>query len=347
MSRDLIATTLELCKIPSVTGNEQAICDHVERWARGLSGLVTERVSHSLIVRPGAPRAGQKLVGLFGHLDTVLPSSDQPYEVRDGKLYGCGASDMKAGLAVMMALLEQRERYGCDIAGIFYEREEGPHAENGLELLLDRLPAMDLAVMLEPTANRLQLGCVGSLNARVTFRGKRAHSARPWQGDNAIYHSIAFLEKLRDWGRRELIIDGLPFSEVINATQASTANSHNVIPDAFVLNVNYRFAPGRDRDSACAVVRDLVGSAADIDIRDIAPSGQVCRQHPLIEAWLGRCPLPVEPKQAWTDVARMTEHGVPAVNFGPGEPAQAHQAGEWVETAALDEGLRLLEALLA
>lgn len=346
MSRDLAATTLTLCAIPSVTGAEGAICDHVAGWAReSLSGCVVRRIGNALLVLP-EPRDGRPCVGLFGHFDTVLPATDQPLEVRDGRVYGCGASDMKGGLAVMMAMLERRRDYHADLAVIFYDREEGPVDESGLPAVLTELPPLDLAVMLEPTANRLQLGCVGGLHARIRFQGRRAHSARPWQGDNALYRALPLLARLQARPRREVIIDGLPFYEVMTPTTAVTRNSRNVVPDVFEVNVNFRFSPGRALDDAEAELREVLGSEGEVEIIDRAPAGAVCRSHPLVERWIERAGLDCESKQAWTDVARLTAMGVAAVNMGPGDPAQAHQAGEHVDVAALDEGLRVLEALV-
>lgn len=343
---NLAATTLELCAIPSVTGNEAAICSHVEKWARGkfLEDEV-RRVGNALLVAPSR-KTNRPLVGLFGHLDTVKPSDDQPCEIRDGRLYGCGASDMKAGLAVMMAMLE-RNHYNSDLLAVFYDKEEGPQSESGLPAVIEHLPKIDLAVMLEPTANQLQLGCVGGIHARIRFHGKRAHSARPWHGDNAIYKALPLLQRLRDRNRVEVMVDGLPFYEVMTPTVAATYNSHNVVPDVLMINVNYRFAPSRSEASAIAELQHLVDGEGEIEISDVAPPGAVARTHPLIVQWIERCKLVPEPKQAWTDVARMTAIGIPAVNMGPGDPAQAHQAGEWVEVAALDEGLRLLEQLVS
>jgi succinyl-diaminopimelate desuccinylase len=341
----LAERTLELCAIPSVTGEEAEICAFVERWARArfLDDEVG-RVGNALVVAPRR-REGVPLVGLFGHLDTVLPSPDQPCEIRDGKLYGCGASDMKAGLAVMMAMLEKS--YRCDLLAVFYDREEGPVDQSGLPAVLEHLPRVDLAVMLEPTANHLQLGCVGGVHARVRFRGRRAHSARPWQGDNAIYKALPLLERLRARQRVEVTVEGLSFYEVMTPTVLATYNSQNVVPDAVMVNVNFRFAPNRSTESAIAEIERVVDGEGEIEIADVAPPGAVARSHPLVTAWIARCGLVPEPKQAWTDVARMSAIGVPALNMGPGDPAQAHQAGEWVEVDALETGLRILEQLVS
>ncbi|HEU0016029.1 MAG TPA: M20/M25/M40 family metallo-hydrolase, partial [Longimicrobium sp.] len=163
----------------------------------------------------------------------------------------------------------------------------------------------------------------------------RAHSARPWQGENALYRAIPLLERLRDFGRREVRFGDLVFYEVIVATTAATYNSRNVVPDVFDLNVNFRFAPGNTAERAEAELRALVGDDAAVEVTDSAPAGDVHADHPLVRDWISREALPVRPKQAWTDVARFTAAGIPAVNFGPGETAQAHQANEWCSVESL------------
>ena len=340
--------TLAFCKVPSVTGDEDAVCTATAQWVAALGrDLCTTRVGNCLVVHPELA-SGRPTVGLFGHLDTVKPATDQPLEIRDGRVYGCGASDMKGGLAVMLGLLAEHEalrRY--NLVAVFYDKEEGPASENGLEPLLaaGAVPPLDFAVCLEPTDNRLQVGCVGGLHAEVTFEGRRAHSARPWQGENAIYKATAFLERLRDRGRVPVQCGELTFYEVMNATMARTENSRNVVPDAFMLNVNYRFAPGKTAEQAAAELAAVVQGEARVAVIDEAPSGAVCLDDPILVAWRDALGLAVEAKQAWTDVARLTARGIPAVNFGPGETAQAHQARESIAIADLAANYQALRAL--
>lgn len=336
---ELARRTLELVSIPSVTGQEEALCRHVCAWAGA------EPLWRHNVVLAGESR-GRPRIGLFGHLDTVLPASDQPLEIAEGRVYGCGASDMKAGLAFMMEAWERRAAWACDLVVVFYDREEGPGEENGLGFILDRLPALDLAVVLEPTNNEVQKGCVGSLHARVSVHGKRAHSARPWQGSNALFNALPLLHKLEAAAVREVEVGGLTFREVVTPTTAQTVNSRNVVPDHLELNVNYRFAPGKTCQQATRELHELVGSLGTVEVHDAAPSGAVA-SHPLLDAWTEAHGLKVEPKQAWTDVARLTERNIPAVNFGPGDPAQAHQAREHVLVSALEVGWPLLEKLLS
>jgi succinyl-diaminopimelate desuccinylase len=344
IANQLAELTLELCRIPSETGSEARIADHVEeRCRRAAPDAEIQRIGNSVVCIPAAPTGGEAgalpTVALVGHLDTVRCAAKQRYEISDGRVYGCGSSDMKAGVAVMLTLLDEwRDLEGARPVWIFYDREEGPYDENGLEPVLESgaLPQIDLAFVLEPTDRAVQLGCMGVLNARVTVHGKRAHSARPWQGESAISRAIPLLERLRDRERREVKFGELTFYEVITATQAATHNSPNVVPDVFELNLNCRFAPGRTIDDAVRELNTLVGASGEVEVKDAAPAGKVYLDHPLLTPWQAAERLPVAPKQAWTDVARLTERGIPAVNYGPGETAQAHQADEWCSVQSLE-----------
>lgn len=341
--KQLAELTLELCRIPSETGTERAIAGWVEARCAALAGPESvRRLADSVVCDPygAAGRPGLPTVALVGHVDTVKSAEHQDYAVRDGRVYGLGASDMKAGVAVMLALLERwRELQGARPVWIFYHGEEGPAHANGLGPVLAEpglLPPIDFAFILEPTDRGVQPGCMGLLHATVTVPGVRAHSARPWQGDNAIYRALPLLQRLAALERRPVAFGDLVFYEVMVVTEARTRNSRNVVPDALELNVNVRFAPGRTAAEAEAELRALVGSDATVEIVDQAPSGAVHADHPLIVEWRRRENLGVEPKQAWTDVARFTEAGIPAVNFGPGETAQCHQANEWASVGSLD-----------
>jgi succinyl-diaminopimelate desuccinylase len=345
---ELAGLTLQLCAIPSETGLEEEIADHVESLCVTLVGeeCVT-RLGNSVLCDPAAEGAepGVPTVALVGHLDTVRCAENQPTEVRDDRVYGCGATDMKGGLAVMLALLERwQSLVAARPVWIFYDKEEGPYDENGLEPILESgmLPPLDLAIVLEPTDGAIQMGCMGTLHARVTVPGKRAHSARPWHGENAIYRAADLIGRFARLDRREVTFGPLSFYEVMVVTQARTENSANVVPDRLVLNVNVRFAPGRTAEDAIAELEALVGADAEVAIRDVAPSGTVHLDHPLIDRWRERHGLEVAPKQAWTDVARFTRRNIPAVNFGPGETAQAHQAGEWCSIDSLEHAFNHL-----
>ena len=349
----LAARTEALCATLSPIGSEAALCAEVESWARARFPAV-ERVGDSLVVRVDGPRGAGPVVALCGHLDTVpVAEADLGPPRRDGgRLVAPGASDMKGGLAVMMELAERlprAERF-CELVLVLYAREEGPFLENELGALLARpglLSEIDLALCLEPTDNGLQLGCVGSIHATFTFRGKAAHSARPWQGENAVHRAGALLAELHARTPREAISGGLAYHEVISATRIEGGRARNVVPDRCTMNLNFRFAPDRTLASAEAELRALAAShGAEIEVTDRSPACPAFADHPLVRRLAERARLSESAKQAWTDVARLAAHGIPAANLGPGATAQAHQQGEWVETAELLRGYEAYQRFL-
>ena len=343
---DLARKTEWLVSIPSPTKHEQEICRQLLEWVKSRFPQATvHRFREGFRLQPG-PASGRPRVALVGHVDTVPPASSQHLGVRGDLLYGCGASDMKAGVAVMMEALENWEHSACDLIGLFYDREEGPYADNGLDPLLDGLGEVDFAVVFEPTNNEIHAGCVGSLQAKVHFQGQRAHSARPWQGQNAIYLAIPLLGRLRKLERQSVISQGLEFFEVTSATQANTQGPTNAVPEEFCLNLNSRFAPGKTAEQAIRELEELVKGEARLEVYDVAPSGAVRLQNVRLQNWIAHHQLAVMPKQAWTDVARLDARGIPAFNFGPGDPAQAHQAEEHVSLPAIEQNYRLLLSLL-
>jgi succinyl-diaminopimelate desuccinylase len=314
-----------------------------------------ERIRDSLVVRVDGPRdPSRPLVALCGHLDTVPVHEDdrRPPRREGGRLVAPGASDMKGGLAVMMELAERVPRAArfCDLVLVFYAREEGPFAENELgEVLRDpaRLAGVDLALCLEPTDNVLEVGCVGSIHATFRFPGRAAHSARPWHGENAIQRAGPLLVELSARPAREARSGGHAFREVLSVTRIEGGRARNVIPDRCDLNLNFRFAPDKTLEAAAAELRELGRRhGAHVELTDLSPACPAYEDHPLVRRLLERTRVPVKPKQAWTDVARLAQHGVPAVNLGPGATAQAHQRGEWVELAALEAGYRVYAAFL-
>ncbi|MBK6528480.1 MAG: succinyl-diaminopimelate desuccinylase [Deltaproteobacteria bacterium] len=343
---------LDLCAVPSLTGEEGPLCDRVEAQLRALLGEgAVARDGHSLVVTPKLSASGPRVV-LAGHFDVVKTQHDGPTRVEGDRIYGPGAADMKSGLAVMLCLLEDIARGAApkfQPTFVFYEREEGPFLENRLGDILEHFPSLqsaDLAVCLEPSSNGLQLGCMGSLHARVHFHGRTSHSARPWQGENAIHKSGAFLSRLAALAPRDVTIEGMLYREVISATLAEGGRGRNIVPDRFTLNVNHRFAPGRTADDAVADLQALVQGDAEIEVFDRSPSAPPYREHPLVQALIAEGVEGVEPKQAWTDVARFASVGVAAVNLGPGTQSQAHQRNEWTDRAALERGMILFRRWL-
>jgi succinyl-diaminopimelate desuccinylase len=313
-----------------------------------------ERVLNSVVVRVDPPGGGRPVLALCGHLDTVPVHADdrRPPRREGGRLVAPGASDMKGGVALAMELAERvpRERRFCDLVLVLYAREEGPYLENELGEVLqgDRLAGTDLALCLEPTDNVLQLGCAGSIHGLFVFEGRAAHSARPWQGENAVHRAGGLLVDLAARAPREVRSGGLAFREVMSATRIDGGRARNVVPDRCEVNVNFRFAPDRTLDSAAEELRALgARHGARVDLVDLAPACPSYADHALVRRLVERTGVAIEPKQAWTDVARLAAHGIPAANLGPGATAQAHQRGEWIEIEALARGYALYERFLA
>jgi len=350
-SETLPNTLLELAAIPSPIGEEAVLCDHVQRrLVRSLGSDAIRRFDDSLVVRATHHDDASK-IALVGHLDTVRTEHDGPARIEGNKLYGAGAADMKSGLAIMIEAAERLDlaTVPCDLTLIFYEREEGPFEENRLGAILESFPELhdlDLAVCLEPSDNQLQLGAMGTIHATVRFHGRTAHSARPWQGDNALYKAARFLTVLEGQEPRDVDIDGFVFREVMTPTVISGGGSRNVIPGTAELNVNYRFAPGRTPQEALQELKTMVGDECDVEPVDLSPAGRPHAAHPLVQHLASCGVTDVRSKQAWTDVARFDSIGVPGVNLGPGTASQAHQPNEYTELDKLIDGYAIFERFL-
>jgi succinyl-diaminopimelate desuccinylase len=350
MSQTLAEKLLWLCQIPSPIGEERALCDAVgERLRSARTAAPVRRYGDSLVVPLTRGTDGPHVV-LAGHLDVVRTEHEGPPRIEGDRLYGARAADMKSGVCLMLDLAERQRLPNANITLVFYAREEGPFAENELGRVLAEDPEVtraDVAIALEPSDNKLQLGCGGSIHAAVTFVGKTAHSARPWQGENAIHKAAGLLARLGALEPVPDVVDGLEWKGVVSATLASGGRARNVIPDRLELNVNHRFGPGTSVEQAQARIHELVAGEAEVRFTDLAPSAPPRRDHPLIAALAQSGVAAIEPKQAWTDVARFSAAGVPAANFGPGVQAQAHQKNEWTLIAALDAGKIILDRWLA
>jgi succinyl-diaminopimelate desuccinylase len=339
-------TLLELCTTASPVGEEKALCDAVQARLMRLALAAPIRRYRNSIVVPVTRGRGPR-VALVGHLDTVRTDNGSA-RIEGDRCFGSGASDMKSGLAVMIALAETLplRELGCQLTLVFYAKEEGPFVDNELGPVLESDPdlaAVDLAVCLEPSDNRLHLGCVGSIHATTTFRGRTAHSARPWEGESAITRAVPFLAEVGALAPRETVIDGLTYRTIATVTQAKDGGrGRNVVPDRFDLNINYRFAPDRTLEQAQAELVALVAGRADMEFTDLSPAARPSASHPLVRTLIASGVRSVEPKQAWTDVARFAARGVAAVNFGPGENAQAHQRNESTSLALVHEGYAIM-----
>lgn len=353
LSERLAQACMQLVQTASVTGDEANIANQLEAWAHSLPHL-----DKSLIIREGnalilgAPDPDRPTVCMVGHTDTVPPAGGvwTPPSLEGDKLTALGASDMKGGLAVMQVLFERLDWRQLPIAPmiIWYDKEEGPYDANGLAPVLANHPMLqniDLAVVMEPTDNTLQLGCMGGIQARITFRGQAAHSARPWQGENAIHKAGPFLTTLLNRAHGEHEVQGLKFREAVSVTLAQGGRARNVVPDEFVCNLNFRFVPTPNSQAQALLEIDRLAKGAEIEITDLSPAGPVPVDNPILEHLQSMAQLPVLPKQAWTDVARLAASGIDAINFGPGMGAQAHQAGEWISVADMVQAYEVLYQL--
>lgn len=345
---------LELLDMLCVTGEEGRVADWLAERYRDEP---LRRVGDSVVV--GEPRPGHPTVLLVSHTDVVPPTDADRSPRRetgrrhhDARIVGRGASDMKGGMVVALDCFDDPALRRGPYAPVLvcYAGEEGPHEGNQLGRVLDAvgfLRAAGLAVVLEPTDLTVQLGCLGGLHAELTFAGRAAHSARPWQGHNALTAAGSFLAGLHGREPEDVEVDGLVYREVVTATGAWTTNARNVVPDRLVINLNYRFAPDKTLAHAEGRLRDLVAGRADIEVVDRAPPGRPRRDAPLVDRFARHAGGRVAPKQAWTDVARLDQAGIPAVNYGPGLTAQAHQSGEYVPEANLVKARDVVGRFLA
>ena len=347
----LAARTLGLVDVASVSGDETAILASIRR-SLPRSHEIVDDLDAVLFAMPKKRRPDVPLVVLAGHVDTVPIAGNVPGAIQHGAVVGRGASDMKGGLAVMLELGEVlAEAPGeLDVALLFFGHEELPYGDSALLPLFERCPgasAADLAIVMEPTDNVIEVGCLGNLNATVTVTGRAAHSARPWLGDNAIHRAIAALAPLADLPVRDVAIEGLTFREVVSVTTIEGGVAANVVPDRVQARVNLRYAPGHTPAEAESRLRELLAtSRAQVRIDGNAPAGTVNVMNPLVARLREAGDLPLGPKQAWTPVAEFAIAGVDAVNFGPGDPQYAHRDDERVEVAALVRCHEILRAFL-
>jgi succinyl-diaminopimelate desuccinylase len=287
---------------------------------------------------------------LAGHLDTV-PHNDHPEPAMEGNdVIGLGTTDMKGALAVMLTLAERLPAATAIPVGfVFYECEEVAWERNGLRPLFELEPWLgeaELALLLEPTANRLELGCLGSLHASVTFRGVPAHSARPWMGENAIHAAAPFLERIASIPPRQVTDGPVIFREVVSVTLAEGGHARNVIPDRFRVNVNLRFPPDRSLEDAETYLRSLVPQGAAVEMVDRSPAAPARAEAPGLDRLIRGSGLEIAAKQAWTDVSQFAARGVPAANLGPGIPELAHRRDERVPVKNLVESYEVLSRFL-
>jgi succinyl-diaminopimelate desuccinylase len=328
---DPVALTRALCDIQSVSWNEAEICDEVETALKRMRHLTTERVGNTLVARTELGRG--RRVMLAGHLDTVPVNDNFPTRLDGDVLWGLGTSDMKSGTALALWIAATVERPKFDLSFAFYDREEVEAEHNGLNKLSQTRPellAADFAILLEPTYGLVEAGCQGTMRVRVATSGKRAHSARSWKGENAVHKLAPVLERLNAYEAREVEVDGCTYREGLNAVFIGGGVAGNVIPDEGWVDVNFRFAPDRDEAAAEEHLREVF-AGFDIAISDSAPSCRPGLDRPEAAEFVAAAGGEFRAKLGWTDVARFATLGIPAVNFGPGDPNLAHKQDERVE----------------
>ena len=337
LSLDAAQLTARLVDFPSESGSEGPLADAVQEALRGLPHLTVDRYGNNVVARTRLGRPER--VVLAGHIDTVPIADNVPSRLdpATGELWGCGTTDMKAGVAVQLRIAATVPAPNRDLTFVFYDNEEVDAHLNGLGHVARARPdwlAGDFAVLLEPSDARVEGGCQGTLRVVLRTSGQRAHSARGWLGANAIHAAAPILDRLAAYEPRRKVIDGLEYREGLNAVRIEGGVAGNVIPDVCEVTVNYRYAPDLSEEQALAHVREVFADCGDweLTVDDSAGGALPGLAHPAAKAFIEAVGGEPQPKFGWTDVARFSALGVPAVNFGPGDPNLAHKRDERVRT---------------
>ena len=351
---DLLAVTRDLMAVPSLSGQEAALADLVEKTLGGCSWLEVERLGDNVVGRTELGRA-QRLV-LAGHLDTVPPGANEAPRLEGDTLWGVGASDMKGGLAVMLDLSTTVDEPGIDLTWCFYAREEIGREDSGLLELWTQRPdllAGDAAVLGEPTSALVEAGCQGTMRLRIVLRGVRAHPARPFAGRNAIHRLAPLLQRVVGWPGREVVLDGCTYAEQLQVVSVEGGVAGNVVPDEVHVVLNHRYAPDRRAADAEGFLHELLDPVLEVengdewDVLDAGDGAPPSLDHPLLRSLVEQTGASPKAKVGWTDVASFWAHGVPAANFGPGDPLLAHHPDERVTRAQLERAREVLVALIS
>lgn len=351
MPLDLSATSIDLtrqiCDIESVSGNERTLADVIVETLSPLPHLEIIRDGDTVVARTNLGRERRALIA--GHIDTVPLNDNLPtrFEVDGGVryLWGRGTVDMKAGVAVQLKLAAELTDPAIDVTWMWYDHEEVNAELNGLGRLARNRPDLfvgDFAILGEPSNGVVEGGCNGNLRVEVRAYGLRAHSARGWVGENAIHKIAPVLDLLAGYTAREVEVDGLVYREGLNAVGVSGGVAGNIIPDEAMVHVNYRFAPSRSSEEAIAYMHELF-DGYEITVVDRADGARPGLDAPLAQEFVAAVGGVAKPKYGWTDVARFSALGIPAVNYGPGDPLKAHADDERVDVeqiVAVEAGLR-------
>jgi succinyl-diaminopimelate desuccinylase len=346
LSADPASLTAALVDVRSVSGEEEALARAIDRAVRALPHLSVHTDGNAVIARTTLGRSQRVIVA--GHIDTVPVAGNLPSRREADLLYGCGSCDMKAGVAVALRLAARLTTPSRDVTWVFYDGEEVEAERNGLLRLSRNCPdllAGDLAVLMEPTGGVIEGGCQGTMRAEVATHGRRAHSARSWMGRNAIHAAAGILGRLRSYEPRKPTVDGLTYHEGLNAVAIKGGVASNVIPDECVVTVNYRFAPDRGAEQAEGYLREVF-AGYDVEISDAALGARPGLDHPAAASLLAAVGGEPRAKLGWTDVARFAALGMPAVNYGPGDPQLAHAPDERVDVTQIAQCETKLQAWL-
>ena len=343
---DVVTLTEQLVDIESVSRNEQVIADAVQAALAAYDHLAVSRHGNTVVARTDLGRPERVVIA--GHLDTVPVNDNLPARREGGLLHGLGSCDMKGGDAVILRLAATVTEPTRDVTYLLYDAEEIEAEHNGLRLLSltdPELMAADFAILMEPSNAGVEAGCQGTLRVDVRTTGERAHSARSWRGVNAIHKAGEVLRRLEEYDARRPVIDGLEYHEGLNAVAIRGGVAGNVLPDECVVEVNYRFAPDRSEAEAEAFVREFF-AGFDVTLTDSAPGALPGLDLPAAKAFVAAVGGEVNPKFGWTDVARFSGLGIPAVNYGPGDPVLAHKQEEHVPVEQIERCEARLRAWL-
>jgi succinyl-diaminopimelate desuccinylase len=352
VSSDLLDLTASLVSIPSLSHQEGQLADAVEAALRLCGWLTVDRVGDNVVGRTDLGRASRLV--LAGHLDTVPPADGNDTPHLDGDtLYGLGAADMKGGLATFLHLAGTIPEPVVDVTWCFYACEEVARSDSGLEELWQRRPDLlqaDAAILGEPTGGVVEAGCQGTMRIRVALAGARAHTARPFTGRNAIHRLGPVLDAIAAYPGRRVVIDGCEYAEQLQAVQIEGGVANNVVPDQAAVMINHRFAPDRSPAEAEASVKALIASTLEPgdswELVEAVAGAPPSLDDPHLARLVAATGAPPRAKVGWTDVASFAAHGIPAANFGPGDPLLAHTPGEHVSLVELDQAASVLGAVL-
>jgi succinyl-diaminopimelate desuccinylase len=347
---DLVGLAARYIGIPSVSGDERAIADEVERTLRDVDELEVFRIGDNVVARTNGQRPHRVVVA--GHLDTV--PGDQGVVVEGNTITGLGACDMKGSIAVMVALASSGLPHAAELTWIFYAREEIGRQHSGILELLEVAPELldgDVALVCEPTGTHVEAGCQGVIRLRLELRGERAHTARPWRGRNAIHRLAGPIAAVAAYTPRLVELDGVTYTEQLQAVEVTGGVSNNVVPDVATLLVNQRVAPDRRAEHAIDELRLIFAPFMEdgdgIEVLDAVDPAPPHLDHPVLARLVELSGAPPRAKLGYTDVATFAARGVPAANFGAGNPELAHHRGEFVHADELQRCHDVLADLLA